>query len=451
MIESVGWGDNTPLVWKNPHPIGNVVLSQYDAPKFSMADYQSEITQQWKELVDNINTLWFNHPLVANFFARDSNGKSKWDDVIMHYDNLKIIFDQYEWTLCLIPHSWEDFARAWTWLESCLDPNANKDRPMSAQWLRQFMPRTRRSLIKKYYTIIKHKYPEFIDDRLDPVSNLIMVDYYIQDLYIPRWEDIDDSLMLIAYHGGPAARKSLKQVYKESTWEELRSIIQLYSEIPSYTIMDYLSKKKDNHMSYPRQIFAAQYWKRLLDQWNTQAISEYIDDFKQYQITTSKWAALDDLRYSEYSIPTDPKDREAGQQVPPRYHDHNQVPKLQSSQLQHILQIVEQFADQKIYQVNPNDRPQWSYTRKIQNHQDKCYRLAVSSILAGQGTKIVRPPDATKAWRLEIVLTYLRDYGLCTFAYEKLTSWQQVYHIGIRPDVSDEEIKAFAWLKNRVK
>lgn len=148
-------------------------------------------------------------------------------------------------------------------------------------------------------------------------------------------------------------------------------------------------------------------------------------------------------------MPTDLVDKESNDQLPPRYFDHDQIPKQQSPELQHILQIVEQFAGQKINQVDRNDRSQWSYTRKIQNHQDKNYRLAVSSILAGQGTKIVRPSDATQAWRLEIVLTYLRDYGLCTFVHERLESWQQVYHIGIRPDVLDEEIKAFAWLKNR--
>ena len=402
------WSTHSDQILKDIPPLVEEKSSSID---FTISPEQL----QAQELFEIFEQLWLNHPLVANFFAKDKDGISNWNDLINNYYKNKDVFDKYEWVLYLIPWSDKNFARWWTGAESAFNEKAWSG---VALWLRQFTKWTMQSTFKKYGSGLQKEYPGLINN--DPrnwITSLTLSSKHLRkDLY-RDWE-LDQSLALIWYHGWMGAKNALCMAYKQATGDDLITLHQIYAQIPPDAVIKYFATKKDNHEIYTLQVFAAQVISDLLESWNS-ALCEYDNMFKQHQVTTAKRLALDDIWYKEYNE-----------------QDKNLTPLPQSQELMHLLSVLGDLTNQKIQSHDNTNR----YKRSKFTLWTKDYHLSVRAILAWKWVKLQIPQNTFNSAKLKIVLQYLSSYGLCTFAPERLPWWQFAYSVGIRSDLTIQDI-----------
>lgn len=433
LIFGINYSDLQPTLLSSPRPNIQIQLADTLAQSNTHIDEDpvnhigSKISveqEQGEALFEIFKKLWMNHPLVANFFAKNSSGVSNWDDIIANYHRHKDIFDKYEWVLYLIPGSSRNFARGWTMAESALNETAWSS--AGAQWFRQFTSWTMQNSFRSYGAALKKQYPDLVtNDPKNGITSLLLSSEHLHKDLCRDWE-LDQSLGLIWYHGWIGAKNTLRKVYQQSTGEELVTMHQIYAMIPPDDVIKYFATKKDNHEIYPMQVFAGQYICDVLWSWDG-ILHKYSDTFKQSQVTTSKRMALDDIWYKGYDE-----------------QNENLVASPKSKELQYLLSVLEDLADQAIKPYNNADR----YKRSKFTLDKKEHRLSVRAILAWQWIKFHIPQDAFSATKLRIILQYMTSYGLCTFSTERLPWWQLAYSIGLRKDLTIKDISHFASSKN---
>lgn len=433
------WFSSLWLVWWSNSSFSGYLAETFNKGENTQDSYPMMWSPRaivWEDsqfFTDRIAQIWLDHPLVANFFAKDKNGYSNGPKLLESYrdSHLMSICNTYGWELQLIAWSDKNFSLWWTIAESGLNSQARSY--AWAKWLRQFMPKTRSWLYDQHHKKLQSKYPWFKDNPFDPMSNLILSQKYQQILHnLSR--DYDGSLMLIGYHGWPWARKELIQKYYNATGEELHSIAQIYRQwVPDELIRHFMTKG-DNHIIYPWQVMAWQYISDQLMQHDSDKMSLYCGEFMSCQQTTSKWAALDDIRYDntrwDYSC-------ETNQNISPA----QEWQRLQL--LDELMKIVEQYANQQIRYVDDN-----LYGDGTVVYGGKKLKLSLLS-LAQWWVKIIKPQNLFEASKLRLVLEFIRWYGLGLIASERLASGQEVYHISIRPTINQEDLTLFSGMKLR--
>lgn len=156
-------------------------------------------------------------------------------------------------------HMPDDIIEQFRWLifsESWWDSLATSS--VDAKWVAQIMKMTAKDF-GWYWSKNHRSYDKRIDiDRsLHTAAKILNFEYQSFG---------DWSLAFAAYHLGHGNMRKLRALYKETMWHDLCSMDQLYAEVPSPEVIDWLASKNDDTFGYLAKIYNAVTLLRLYEQ-----------------------------------------------------------------------------------------------------------------------------------------------------------------------------------------
>jgi len=365
-------------------------------------------------------------PLSTNLLAHKDCQPNN-TEFLNHYHHIGPLLKQTPYPLQL--DASQDYTGGRALLESKLNPRAKAGQwTFEAQWLFQYIPDTWRIDYRRY--IQAHPHDDIVtNDRYDPYSTMVVASYsqhHLIDSY-----DIDPWFALWAHHAWPHRitwSNSYLNTFEQITWTKPHSMNDRYQCILPRQIVDQFMKLKDNSFIYVAQVQSAQQIYDILGS-DQELIHRLIQEFADHQHTSSKWAWIDDLWYSNLPYTTD----------------------TLAPQLVSLIEWINHIIWHKTILIQPT--PEDIISRGQFHH-------TISSIVAGKWCKIVLPydnyhellRDTSDTWiiyrRLRYVLELARIHRLCSLATEKLPDGSVVFHIWLNPTITDNHITQFLSLPN---